>query len=240
MPTNTENTINGLKTEIVRVVTAKLSAVAVGNHDIDIAWKQKQVDAATEIITLLKKHLPNSTITPSASKSVYPDIKIKNTEGEFAIDIKANEDTKNPWFDMARLDTINEARLSKFVEEWELVIKYKSANGAFIKAYFNLFREVVGYNAHSKGVKYRPYDGKLRPKTWADFDSNTIYWNTKEKVLDGIDKSIKYRWKSNISKHLVLKLSAEEKAEFKQLFDNPTEFPEEADDDNDAINLFSK
>jgi hypothetical protein len=52
---------------------------------------------------------------------------------------------KNPWFDMARLDTIIVERINKYDEEWELVIKYDSETKKFLKAYFNLFRDVVWY-----------------------------------------------------------------------------------------------
>lgn len=239
--TKTENIINGLKAEIVKVVSEKLSAEANSSHDVAIAWKKKQDDAVEAIKDLLAKHLPDSKITSPKAKSTYPDIKIVNAEGAFAIDIKVNEDSKNPWFDMARLDTMLESRIDKYIEEWELVIKFSNTDGKFIKAFFNLFREVVGYNKYSGGIKYRPYDGKVRPKTWADFDSDKIYWNTKEEFLVGIEKSIKYRWKSNISKHLVAKLSEAEKEEFKKLFDKPIEIPEEPDDDeNGSLDLFGK
>lgn len=237
--TKTEKIINELKPEILKTVTERLTAVTSETHDVAIAWKKMQDDAAEVVMNLLSKHLANSKITSPKSKSTYPDIKIVNAEGMFAIDIKVNEDSKNPWFDMARLDTMLESRIDKYIEEWELVIKFRNTDGKFIKAFFNLFREVVGYNKYSGGIKYRPYDGKVRPKTWADFENDKIYWNTKEEFLVGIEKSIKYRWKSNISKHLVAKLSEEEKEEFKKLFDKPIEIPEEPDDDeNGSLDLF--
>ena len=217
--TNTENIINQLKPEIVKVVTARLSSVTGVTHDVAIAWKKMQDDAALEIKTLLKKHLVGSKISSPDSKSTYPDIKIENAEGMFAIDIKVNEDAKETWFDMARIDTMMKDRIEKYVEEWELVMKYRSTDGKFLKAYFNLFREVVGIRTECNGIKYRPYDGKVRPKSWADFDSNKIYWDTKEKFLEGIERSLKHRWKENIKAHLVPKLSAKEREEFKKLFD---------------------
>ncbi|HQZ26329.1 MAG: hypothetical protein IPN82_14505 [Chitinophagaceae bacterium] len=232
--TKTEKIINDLKPEILKVVTEHLTAIANETHDVAIAWKKMQDDTANVVMTLLGKHLPTSKITSPKSKSVYPDIKIINEEGTFAIDIKVNEDSKNPWFDMARLDTMLESRIAKYVEEWELVIQFRNTDGKFIKAYFNLFREVVGNHKFSGGIKYRPYDGKVRPKTWSEFDKDVIYWDTKEKFLDGVEKSIKYRWKSNISKHLVAKLSAEEKEEFKKLFDTPLDIPEESDEDENG------
>ncbi len=217
--TRTERTINELKPTIIKVVSSKLAQIKEGTQDVVIAWKKMQDVAAEEIISLISEHLPDSEITSPTSKSTYPDIKIVNSEGQFAIDIKANEDSKPPWFDMARLDTMLADRLEKYIEEWEFVIRFNSTNGQFIKAYFFLFREVVGIRNECAGVKYRPYDGKVRPKSWADFDNEVVYWDSKEKFLEGINNSIKHRWKTNIKKHLVPKLTSEEKKDFKKLFE---------------------
>ena len=233
MATKTETIINGLKTEIIRVVTEKLTSSYPGSttHDVTTSWKGMQDVAAKEIRDLLATILPDSTITSPDTKSTYPDIKIRNTEGTFAIDIKVNEDSKEPWFDMARIDTMEDDRIKKFIEEWELVIKFRSTDGAFIKAYFHLFREVVGIRTECNGIKYRPYDGKVRPKSWSDFENNVIHWNTKRDFLEGIEKSLKHRWKENIKAHLIPKLSTEEKAEFKKLFE---------EENNKTIKLFGQ
>lgn len=217
--TKTEKIITQLKSELIEVVSPKLVAITDGTKDVAIAWKKMQDVAVAEIINVLSKHLPDSKHSSPIAKSTYPDIKIINDEGQFAIDIKVNENSKDPWFDMARLDTMMADRIEKYVEEWEFVIRFDSSNGKFIKAYFNLFREVVGIRTECNGIKYRPYDGKVRPKTWADFDNNKIYWETKEKFLEGIERSLKHRWKENIKAHLVPKLSATEREEFKKLFD---------------------
>jgi hypothetical protein len=217
--TKTERIINQLKPQIEEVVSNILNPVIEENHSVEIGWKKMQDTAVEAIIGLLLEHLPNSIITAPTTKSTYPDIKIENTEGVFAIDIKVNEDTKDPWFDMARIDTILKERINKFVEEWELVIKYRTSDGQFLKAYFNLFRETVGIRTECQGIKYRPYDGKVRPKSWADFDNNTIYWHTKKEFLEGVDRSRKHRWKENIKEHLIPYLSDNEKEEFKVLFD---------------------
>ena len=230
--TNTQKIINQLKPEILKVVTARLSVVSSGTHDIAIAWKNMQDGAADEIRNLLQKHLPDSAITSPTTKSTYPDIKISNKEGLFAIDLKANEDTKDPWFDMARLDTFVERRINKYVEEWELVVKYRTADGKFIKAYFELFRDAAGIRAECNGVKFRAKDGNIRPKSWVDFDSGKTYWDTKENFLEGIERSLKHRWKINIQKHLVPVLTKEEIDEFKKLFDGEIKLPDEPDDEN--------
>lgn len=217
--TKTEKIITELTSKILEVVNPKLAAITEGTTDVAIAWKKMQDVAAAEIINVLAKHLPESKHSSPTAKSTYPDIKIVNAEGQFAIDIKVNENSKDPWFDMARLDTMMADRIERYVEEWEFVIRFDSSNGKFIKAYFNLFREVVGIRTECNGIKYRPYDGKVRPKSWADFDNNKIYWESKEKFLEGIERSLKHRWKENIKAHLVPKLSAVEREEFKKLFE---------------------
>ncbi len=44
----------------------------------------------------------------------------------------------------------------------------------------------VGKNQESGGILYRPYDGKIRPKSWAMFDAGTCYWKNKAEFLDGL------------------------------------------------------
>ncbi len=148
--------------------------------------------------------------------------------------MKCSEIQKNPWYDMARLDTIVEARLKKYEEEWEFLIQYDSESNKFLKCYFGLFREFVGYNSKSEGVKFRPYDGKVRPKTWDEFEKQTIYWNTLEEFIIGISNSQIYRWKSNISQHLVPILNEAQKQEFIDIFQGKAEIVIEADNDDDS------
>lgn len=219
MQTKTEIIINGLKDQINQSVSQKLFQLTSGAGHYITAWKKLQDDAVEVIISILEPNLPGCVISAPTSKSTYPDIKIETDEGIFAIDIKANESSKDPWFDMARLDTIKEERFDKYIEEWELVLQYDSSNGKFLKSYFNLFREVVGIREECKGIKYRPYDGKVRPKSWSDFEHNKIYWNTKEEFLIGVERSLKHRWIENIKNHLIPKLDDEEKDAFRKLFE---------------------
>jgi hypothetical protein len=213
--------INSLDKIFVKKVTDAITAKVkeTGNLDhYEIVWRQIQIIAATEIKSILEKEFPGCKITIPTSKSTYPDIKLEHLGGTFAIDIKVNEMQKNPWFDMARLDTIIVERINKYDEEWELVIKYDSETKKFLKAYFNLFRDVVGIRSECNGVKYRPYDGKLRPKDWTDFESNKTYWPTKEKFLEGIKNSQKHRWKVLIKDTLIPILNKEDKKDFSNLF----------------------
>ena len=119
---------------------------------------------------------------------------------------------------MGRLDTFVATRLDRYIEEWELVIKYDSVGKKFIEAYFLLFREAVGIREECNGIKYRPYDGKIRPKSWSDFKNEKVYWRTKDEFFLGLRRSIVNRWKNNIEEFLVPQLSKKEKEMFKCLF----------------------
>lgn len=219
---NVINKINTLGPVIVKNVTRAINKKIEDSGDLDdyeIVWKQLQTIAVEQITLILQDNFAGCNIPTLKSKSTYPDIKMEYDGGVFAIDIKSNECQKNPWFDMARLDTIIKERIESYEEEWELVIKYDSETKRFLKAYFNLFREVVGIREECMGVKYRPYDGKLRPKSWDDFENNKIYWATKKDFLKGIRNSIIHRWKENIVNILVPLLTDDEKEEFIRLFD---------------------
>jgi hypothetical protein len=220
--THVINKINMLGPTIVKNVTTAINKEIedVGDLDhYDIVWKQLQTIAIKQIKLILQNNFAGCKIPTLKSKSTYPDIKMEYQGGVFAIDMKSNECQKNPWFDMTRLDTIMIERRESFDEEWELVIKYDSQTKRFLKAYFNLFREVVGIREECNGVKYRPYDGKIRPKSWDDFENNNIYWANKKDFLRGIRNSIIHRWKENIANILILLLTDDEKAAFKKLFD---------------------
>lgn len=215
--TRTEQIIESHGADILKVASDALSAASCSG-DISVIWKQYETIAAEAIKGYLRTILPDSVISSPKSKSTYPDIKIENEEGMFAIDIKSNEDAKEPWFDMARLDTIFKEHLDAYKGEWDFIIKYGTSDKAFLKGYFMRFREAVGIREECNGVKFRPYDGKLRPKTWSDFDNNKVYWESEEAFHDAIRRSSIHRWKMLISNTLVPTLSEEQKREFAELF----------------------
>jgi len=108
-------TIESLKKEILKTITSELNELKGNIDDYTIAWKQLQDISAKIVFDILTKKLPKETvITIPSSKSTYPDIKISTKKGDYAIDIKGNESSKNPWFDMARLDTFEKERLYKY------------------------------------------------------------------------------------------------------------------------------
>ena len=90
------STINGLKPEIIQKVSAELDKLKGKLDDYEIAWKQLQDISAKVIIEILTEKLPDTcTLSSPTSKSTYPDIKIETPEGNYAIDIKGNESSKN-------------------------------------------------------------------------------------------------------------------------------------------------
>ena len=206
--------------EIIKNVTKAIND-EVGEsgslNDYKIVWDQLQNLASPEIEKVLKQNFNGCKITTAKSKSTYPDIKMEFDGFIFAIDIKSNESSKDPWYDIARLDTIEETRIKKYHEEYDLVIKYDSSNGKLLTMYFMPLRETVGIRLECGGIKYRPYDGKVRPKTWADFSSGKVYWKTKESFLIGINKSKRYRLKEIMKEHSKI-LNEEEKGEFRDIF----------------------
>lgn len=214
--------INDLKPTILDQVTQQINTFNQNQGSLDdyeIVWKQLQDMCAKEIESILKENFPDCEIIIPKSKSTYPDIKMIYGNKLYAIDIKSNEDQKQPWFDIGRLDTFIDSRINVYEEEWELVIRYDSESGIFLKAYFCLLRHSVGIREECNGVKYRPYDGKIRPKSWNDFDNEKVYWDTKEDFRKGIKNSQINRWKNEIKNNLIPILNKEEKNQFKELFD---------------------
>ena len=203
---------------IQKVTEAIKKEVKDGNlDDYLIVWNQLQKIASPVIAKILKSKFKGCKITIAKSKSTYPDIKMEWSGFKIAIDIKSNESSKDPWYDIARIDTVIETRINKYDEEYDLVVKYDSVTRKLLKIFFEPMRHTVGIRKECNGVKYRPYDGKLRPKTWEEFDKGIIYWRTKEDFLKGIKNSQIHRWKCLAKKH-VKHLTEDEKAEFRDIY----------------------
>lgn len=207
-----QDIINAVKTNILKVQNEQ------GLDDYKIGWKLLQETAIPAIKKILSQKLPEAKFEISKSKSTYPDLKMTYGSFTIAIDIKSNEEEKDPWYDIARLDTIEKKRLSVFDEEYDLVVKYSSENKSLKDVYFEPMRHTVG-KGPSGGVKYRPYDGKLRPKTWEEFGNGKIHWEKKEDFQKGIIMSQKSRWYDLIQECLIPILDKKEKEKFRKLFD---------------------
>lgn len=141
-------------------------------------------------------NLSRDSLIPATSKSVYPDLKVAIGDKLFAFDVKSGEASKDPWYDMSRLDTYIKTHIYKYVAEYSIVVKWSgrgTANRSVDAIYIEPAHHTVGLHNASQGVKFRPYDGKIRPKSWADFESGKVYWPTKESFLKGLMNSAHYR-----------------------------------------------
>lgn len=215
-----DSKIKLLGSEIIGAVKKSiLEKVGEGDlNDYKVVWKQLQDIAGDAIKAILEKNFEGATITIPESKSAYPDVKMEYQGHKIAFDVKSNESSKDPWYDIARLDTIELKRLAKFNEEYDLVVKYDSKTKKLLEIYFEPLRCTVGYNGKCKGVKFRPYDGKLRPKSWADFENKKVYWKTKEAFAKAVKNSKMFRRK-NLIKQWIKDMTAIETNQLKGLFD---------------------
>jgi hypothetical protein len=134
--------------------------------------------------------IPLKDIIKARSKSIYPDLKINYQGKLYAIDIKSGEDGRNPWYDMGRVDTFEKSHLNVYEAEYYITVRWTGRNPSrVINVYIEPSHQSVGYKDTYKGILYRPYDGKIRPKSWADFDQGRIYWKTKADFLQGLQKA---------------------------------------------------
>jgi hypothetical protein len=213
-------TIAELHDDLVGSIKSRLSRELLEqHHNYKVVWDRYQEFAIPEIKKILEPKFPDAIFTQTESKSTYPDLQMDFQNFRIAFDIKSHESEKEPWYDIARLDTINESRIKKFNEEYDVVIKYDRKTRKVLDVYFEMLKDTVGIDKRCQGVKFRPYDGKVRPKSWSDFESRKSYWATKEEFEIGIRKSQIYRWKSNIQSTLLPVLTEEEKIVFKKLFE---------------------
>lgn len=161
--------------------------------DYKTIWSHFQKTSIVKVEEIVKKEFPNAQLYATKTKSGFPDIKITYVSKEYAIDIKSGESGREPWYDIARLDTIFEKRLNKYAEEYDIVIKYDKDTGKVENVFVEPMYKTVGKDPKSGGVKFRPYDGKLRPKSWEMFEAEKTYWNSKEDFISAVRKSMYYR-----------------------------------------------
>ena len=138
--------------------------------------------------------IPRKDIIIAKSKSVYPDLKVSFKGKVFAIDVKSGEDSRNPWYDMGRLDTFEEKHLEKYSKEYYVTVRWKGRDPSIVlDVFIEPMYYSVGYREEYNGVLYRPYDGKIRPKSWEDFESGYSHWNNIDEFLDGLNNAKVHR-----------------------------------------------
>jgi hypothetical protein len=138
--------------------------------------------------------IPTRQIIEASSKSVYPDLKVENENKLYAIDVKSGEDGRNPWYDIGRLDTYEETHLDKYAAEYCITVRWVGRPVArVVDVYIEPTYRSVGYRPAANGVLYRPYDGKLRPKSWIEFETGVSHWRDMNHFREGLANSRQYR-----------------------------------------------
>ena len=148
------NKIIALRPKLIKEIAMAIKEEVGKGGTLDnykVVWHQLQNIASPKIKEILEETFPGCKITIAESKSTYPDIKMEYKIFVVAIDIKSNESDKEPWYDIARLDTVKEERLDKYDEEYELVVKYDSKTKKLIKIFFETMRDTVGIRKECKG-----------------------------------------------------------------------------------------
>jgi hypothetical protein len=169
--------------------------------DYKTIWSHFQKTSAKRLTDVIAKRFPGAETHVTKTKSGFPDIKITYRNRVYAIDVKSGASKMDPWYDIARLDTIFKERLEKYDEEYDIVIKYDQTNGMVENVFFEPMYKTVGKDPNSKGVKFRPYDGKLRPKSWEMFEKGEAYWASKVEFIEGVNRSLYYRMKIFIRRY---------------------------------------
>jgi hypothetical protein len=137
--------------------------------------------------------IPRSDIKEPSAKSTYPDLKVNYRNTTYAIDVKSGESHRNPWYDIGRLATYEEKRLLEYKAEYSVVVRWRGRDPIeVVNVYIEPTYKTVGYRAVSDGILYRPYDGKIRPKPWSDFEAGTSHWRNKEHFERGLESSLNY------------------------------------------------
>jgi hypothetical protein len=114
----------------------------------------------------------------------------------YAFDVKSGEDTRDPWYDIGRMDTYEKNHLQKYAGEYSIVVKWtgrKKEDSKIVNVFIEPTYRTVGLKKECNGTYYRPYDGKLRPKGWSHFESGTYFWNDLEHFKQGLAASTIYR-----------------------------------------------
>jgi len=176
---------------ITTMILGYLTEQTQNNQNYEVVWKEYQTQVCDKFIEYLKEN-GYTNISVTVKKSTYPEFTVVEGKDKYAFDVKVSVDTQNPSYDIARLDTFS-TRLNEYKNEYEVIVKY-NINSGVAAVYFESLYNVIGIHRNTKGmVKFRPYDGKVRPKTWEDFDNNKSYFNSKSELIQGIKKAKIFR-----------------------------------------------
>lgn len=189
-----------------------------------VVWEEFEDEIYEGISSFLVGKIPGLSardIAQTQTKSSYPDFKISYRNKLYAIDIKSGADDKaEPWYDMGRLDTFEEGHTDKFAAEYYITVRYSRTaekDGPILvnDLYIEPFYQSVGIREECQGVLYRPYDGKLRPKSWHDFATGKAYWKTLDAFLIGLARSRSHR-RMQLIRDWIGDMSSQEKEQLRR------------------------
>lgn len=182
-------------------------------NPIIIEFLQKPPLGITEKCPPRSKSKKLNCYKEAQGKSSYPDLKIIFNGKLYAIDVKSGEaGKKEPWYDMGRIDSYIQKRINQFEAEYCITVKWRYLGAKAFKrmqdveagalevvdVFIEPSYKSVGISSRTQGILYRPYDGKIRPKSWADFEAMSSYWTDKEHFLRGLAVSQIHRWQTYI------------------------------------------
>jgi hypothetical protein len=197
--------IKNNKNQIINMIIDYLRIKTQNNQNYEVVWKEYQVQVCDVLVNYLKENGFDNIIV-TTKKSTYPEFTVIHNEKKYAFDVKVSVDAQDPAYDIARLDTFIE-RMKKYQKEYEIIVKYSILSGV-VNVYLEELHNVVGIQKkQNRIVKFRPYDGKVRPKNWLEFENNICYFTSEDELIDGIknaqilrNKTLVETWKRVFTK----------------------------------------
>lgn len=197
--------IKNSKSQIISLIIDHLRLETQNNQNYEVVWKEYQSQVCHILVNYLKENGFDNIIV-TTKKSTYPEFTVIHNEKKYAFDVKVSVDTQDPAYDIARLDTFIE-RMKKYQNEYEVIVKYNIYSGV-VNVFLEKLHNVIGIQKKQNGiVKFRPYDGKVRPKNWSDFENNVNHFNSEDELINGIkraqilrNKTLVETWKREFTK----------------------------------------
>lgn len=177
--------IENNKVAIITMIRDYLLNQTQNHQNYEVVWKEYQTQVCEVMVEFFNNH-GYSEIKVTQTKSTYPEFIVFDGVDLYAFDVKVSIDTQQPAYDIARLDTFEKSRLQKYHTEYEVVIKYSVTSGV-VSVYLDELHNIIGTHHGCNGVvKFRPYDGKVRPKSWEDFEKGVSHFSNKQALILGI------------------------------------------------------
>lgn len=120
---------------------------------------------------------------------------------------------------MGRMDTFEEKHLQKYQDEFYITVRWENKEKPrVIDIYIEPMQWSVGFYNKYNCILFRPYDGKIRPKSWADFENGNVYWRSKEDFIKGFERAKNIR-RIDLIKEWYEELDGKQRSELIKEFD---------------------